>query len=160
MNLLFRSFFHPDGFSYRQRGLRRGWSRSTIPTDQVLHTRPERRHRSSWSAWPRLDTLERRGAKQGSEEARPPTLKPSKYKHEDCCSTCSSSSDSEEEGYFLGQPIPLPPQLRKHQPEEGAGGEEERGREVQRERGLRGSLRRTRAHSLGAKDKDKSCSVS
>ncbi|XP_077450462.1 prickle-like protein 1 isoform X2 [Stigmatopora argus] len=31
------------------------------------------------------------------------------YKDEDeWCSTCSSSSDSEEEGYFLGQPIPQP----------------------------------------------------
>lgn len=27
---------------------------------------------------------------------------------DDWCSTCSSSSDSEEEGYFLGQPIPQP----------------------------------------------------
>lgn len=28
--------------------------------------------------------------------------------HDDWCSTCSSSSDSEEEGFFLGQPIPQP----------------------------------------------------
>ncbi|XP_072928418.1 prickle-like protein 2b isoform X2 [Hemitrygon akajei] len=32
--------------------------------------------------------------------------------HDDWCSTCSSSSESEEEGYFLGQPIPRPVQLR------------------------------------------------
>lgn len=160
IDLLFNSFFHPDGFPYRQRGLRRGWNRCTVPTDPVLHTRMERRHRSWWTARPQLDTLERRGARQGCDEASPPSLKPSAYKHEDCCSTCSSSSDSEEEGYFLGQPIPLPPQLRKPQPEEGTGGEEEQGREVQRERGLRGSFRRTRAHSQGAKDKDKNCSVS
>ncbi|XP_043936133.1 prickle planar cell polarity protein 3 isoform X2 [Protopterus annectens] len=31
---------------------------------------------------------------------------------DDWCSTCSSSSDSEEEGYFLGEPIPLPPYLQ------------------------------------------------
>uniref|UniRef100_H2ZYW8 Prickle planar cell polarity protein 3 n=1 Tax=Latimeria chalumnae TaxID=7897 RepID=H2ZYW8_LATCH len=35
-----------------------------------------------------------------------------RFHDEDWCSTCSSSSDSEEEGYFLGQPIPLPPRLR------------------------------------------------
>ncbi|TWW57061.1 Prickle planar cell polarity protein 3 [Takifugu flavidus] len=151
-----------DGFSYRQEGLRRGWHQSGIPKDPVLHRRTERRHRSSQSTRPRLDSLERRGEKDGNKQesdgASPLTLRPSKYKHEDCCSTCSSSSDSEEEGYFLGQPIPLPPQLRKHQPEEG--GEEERGREVQRDRGLRGSIRRRRAHSLGAKDRDKNCAIS
>ncbi|XP_030633607.1 prickle-like protein 2b [Chanos chanos] len=31
---------------------------------------------------------------------------------DDWCSTCSSSSDSDEEGYFLGEPIPRPVQLR------------------------------------------------
>ncbi|KAM6928479.1 prickle-like protein 2b isoform 1-T1 [Xenentodon cancila] len=31
---------------------------------------------------------------------------------DDWCSTCSSSSDSEDEGYFLGEPIPRPIQLR------------------------------------------------
>ncbi|XP_028855196.1 prickle-like protein 2b isoform X2 [Denticeps clupeoides] len=31
---------------------------------------------------------------------------------DDWCSTCSSSSESEDEGYFLGEPIPRPMQLR------------------------------------------------
>nr|XP_043880122.1 prickle-like protein 2b isoform X2 [Solea senegalensis] len=34
------------------------------------------------------------------------------YDDDDWCSTCSSSSDSEDEGYFLGEPIPRPVQLR------------------------------------------------
>ncbi|XP_038133806.1 prickle-like protein 2b isoform X1 [Cyprinodon tularosa] len=34
------------------------------------------------------------------------------YYNDDWCSTCSSSSESEEEGYFLGEPIPRPIQLR------------------------------------------------
>ncbi|XP_029463889.1 prickle planar cell polarity protein 3 isoform X2 [Rhinatrema bivittatum] len=32
----------------------------------------------------------------------------------DLCSTCSSSSDEEKEGYFMGQPIPIPPHLRQN----------------------------------------------
>uniref|UniRef100_A0AAV2M8U8 Prickle-like protein 2 n=1 Tax=Knipowitschia caucasica TaxID=637954 RepID=A0AAV2M8U8_KNICA len=31
---------------------------------------------------------------------------------DDCCSTCSSSSESEDEGYFLGEPIPRPVHMR------------------------------------------------
>ncbi|XP_058855653.1 prickle-like protein 2 isoform X1 [Acipenser ruthenus] len=34
------------------------------------------------------------------------------YEDDDWCSTCSSSSESEDEGYFLGEPIPQPVQLR------------------------------------------------
>ncbi|XP_056128997.1 prickle-like protein 2b [Lampris incognitus] len=34
------------------------------------------------------------------------------YEDDDWCSTCSSSSESEDEGYFLGEPIPRPIQLR------------------------------------------------
>lgn len=34
------------------------------------------------------------------------------YDDDDWCSTCSSSSESEDEGYFLGEPIPRPIQLR------------------------------------------------
>ncbi|XP_061075698.1 prickle-like protein 2b isoform X2 [Conger conger] len=34
------------------------------------------------------------------------------YEDEDRCSTCSSSSESDDEGYFLGEPIPRPVQLR------------------------------------------------
>lgn len=152
-------FFRPDGSSYHQRGLRRGWSRCRIPSDPGLHPGTERRSRGSQSDRPRLDTLEWAGKKdrdkQGSANTSSLTLKPGPYKHEDC-STCSSSSDSEEEGYFLGQPIPLPPQLRKRPPEED--GEEEQGREAQRDWGLRGSMRRRRAHSFGAKDKN--CAIS
>uniref|UniRef100_A0A3Q2VML8 Prickle homolog 3 n=1 Tax=Haplochromis burtoni TaxID=8153 RepID=A0A3Q2VML8_HAPBU len=153
-----------DGSSYQQRHLRRGWGRSRIPSDPDLHQGSERRSRRSQSDRPRLDSLDWRGEKdrdsRGGSSGSSLTLHPGQYKHEDCCSTCSSSSDSEEEGYFLGQPIPLPPQLRKQPPEEGkdVGGEE--GKEGQRDFGLRGSIRRRRAHSLGAKDKDKNCAIS
>uniref|UniRef100_A0A8C4Z929 Prickle homolog 2b n=1 Tax=Gadus morhua TaxID=8049 RepID=A0A8C4Z929_GADMO len=34
------------------------------------------------------------------------------YEDDDWCSTCSSSSESEDEGYFLGEPIPRPVQMR------------------------------------------------
>lgn len=34
------------------------------------------------------------------------------YEDDGWCSTCSSSSESEDEGYFLGEPIPKPVQLR------------------------------------------------
>lgn len=154
-----------DGSSYHQRSLRRGWSRCRIPSDPVLHPGAERRSRHSRSDRPRLDTLDWRGEKdrdsRGSANTSSLTLQLGHYKHEDSCSTCSSSSDSEEEGFFLGQPIPLPPQLRKQQPEASKDREEEEEeREVQRDRGLRGSIRRRRAHSLGAKDKDKNCAIS
>ncbi|XP_016111680.1 prickle-like protein 1 [Sinocyclocheilus grahami] len=75
------------------------------------------------------------------------TLHSTRYRHEDSCSTCSSSSDSEEEGFFLGQRIALPPQLTG----------EERAAEGQTEdedKSRRGSFRR-RTQSLGRKDKDK-----
>ncbi|KAM3617722.1 uncharacterized protein V6R79_010237 [Siganus canaliculatus] len=153
-----------DGSSYHQRGLRRGWSRCRIPSDPALHQGAENHCRRSRTDRPRLDTLDHRGSKKDRDRdkrssASSLTLQQGQYKHEDSCSTCSSSSDSEEDGYFLGQPIPLPPQLRKHQAEEDReGGEEEK--EAQRERGLRGSIRRRRARSVGAKDKDKNCAIS
>uniref|UniRef100_A0A096LQ84 Prickle planar cell polarity protein 3 n=1 Tax=Poecilia formosa TaxID=48698 RepID=A0A096LQ84_POEFO len=84
------------------------------------------------------------------------SLQQGPHKHEDCCSTCSSSSESEEEGFFLGQRIPLPPQLR--QPDDGPARRPEEVLEAQRDRGLRGSIRRRRAQS--AKEKDKNCAVS
>ncbi|XP_026222957.1 prickle planar cell polarity protein 3-A isoform X1 [Anabas testudineus] len=151
-----------DGSSNHPRSLRRGWNRGRIPSDPTHHPGAERRSRRSRPDRPRLDTLDRRGEKECDSWGFPNTsltLQQGHYKHEDC-STCSSSSDSEEEGYFLGQPIPLPPQLRKQQSEEGKDGEEEKEREVQRDWGLRGSIRRRRAHSLGAKDKDKNCAIS
>ena len=110
------------------------------------------------SGWERRGEKDR--DKRGSARASSLTLQPGHYKHEDSCSTCSSSSEEEEEGFFLGQRIPLPPQLRKQQPEGGKDTDGEEEREVQRDRGLRGSIRRTRAHSLGAKDKDKNCAIS
>ncbi|XP_045912485.1 protein prickle isoform X1 [Micropterus dolomieu] len=153
-----------DGSSYHQRSLRRGWSRCRFPSDPALHPGGERRSQRSRPDRPRLDALERRGEKdrdnRGATKASSLTSQPAQYKHEDSCSTCTSSSDSEEEGYFLGQPIPLPPQLRKQQPEEGKDREGEEKREVQRDWGLRGSIRRRRAQSLGAKDKDKNCAIS
>ncbi|XP_076597763.1 uncharacterized protein prickle3 isoform X1 [Chaetodon auriga] len=153
-----------DGSSYRQRSLRRGWSHCRIPSDPALHPGAERHSRRSRADRPRLDALDWRAEKErdkrGTANASSLTLQPGHYKHEESCSTCSSSSESEEDGYFLGQPIPLPPQLRRQQLEEGKDREVEEEREVQRDRGLRGSIRRRRAHSLGAKDKDKNCAIS
>ncbi|XP_034393131.1 prickle planar cell polarity protein 3 isoform X4 [Cyclopterus lumpus] len=151
-----------DGSSYHQRSLRRGWSRCRFPSDPALHPGAERRSRRSRPDRPRLDTLDCRGEKERDKRgsACSLTLQPGQHKHEDSCSTCSSSSDSEDDGFFLGQPIPLPPQLRKQPPEEGLDREGDEEREVQRDWGLRGSLRRRRTHSLGAKDKDKNCAIS
>uniref|UniRef100_A0A8D3D1R5 Prickle homolog 3 n=1 Tax=Scophthalmus maximus TaxID=52904 RepID=A0A8D3D1R5_SCOMX len=126
----------------------------------------ERTTTRSRSDRPRLDSLDVRGERErdvrGSSSAAALSLQPGRYKHEDSCSTCSSSSDSEEEGYFLGQPIPLPPQLRKDPPADGedGGAEPQRGAELQRDWSLRGSVRRRRGPSVGAKDKDKNCAVS
>ncbi|XP_068189599.1 prickle-like protein 2 isoform X2 [Antennarius striatus] len=152
-----------DG-SYHQRNLRRGWSRCRVPSDPALHPEAERGSRRSRSDRPRLDALDWRAEKdrerRGSANTASLTLKSGRYRHEDSCSTCSSSSDSEEEGFFLGQPIPLPPQLRKQQPEVAKERKGEQEKEMQRHKGLRGSLRRSRANSLGAKDKDKACAIS
>ncbi|XP_029011667.1 prickle planar cell polarity protein 3 isoform X2 [Betta splendens] len=144
-----------DGASNHPRSHRRGWNRGNTHSDPTPHSRRPRSDR------PRLDTLDRRGERdhRGSANTSSLTLHPGHFKHEDC-STCSSSSDSEEEGFFLGQPIPLPPQLRKQQPDESKDREVDKEREVQRDWGLRGSIRRRRANSLGAKDKDKNCAIS
>uniref|UniRef100_A0A3P8WZ85 Prickle planar cell polarity protein 3 n=1 Tax=Cynoglossus semilaevis TaxID=244447 RepID=A0A3P8WZ85_CYNSE len=154
----------PDGSSYRQRSPRRGWSRSRAHPDPALHPGAEWRSRLGRPDRPQLDTLDWRGEKdrdgRGSSRTSSLSLQPGRHKHDDCCSTCSSSSDSEEEGYFLGKPIPLPPQLRKQSPEEVKDREGEQEKEVQREQGLRGSIRRRRAQSLSAKDKDKNCAIS
>ncbi|KAM8863939.1 uncharacterized protein prickle3 isoform 2-T4 [Spinachia spinachia] len=154
-----------DGSYYHQRSPRRGWSRCRVPSDPALHPgAPERHPRRSRCDRPRLETLDRKGERErdprGGGAASSLTLQPGQCTHGDSCSTCSSSSDSEEEGFFLGQPIPLPPQLRKQQPEEGKDGVGDEEREEQRDWGLRGSIRRRRAHSLGAKDKDKNCAIS
>ncbi|XP_062397795.1 prickle planar cell polarity protein 3-A isoform X1 [Sardina pilchardus] len=175
------------------RSIRRGaHNRGHVPSDSPLHLGTERRFRRSRSDRPRLETLEWRGgerlhaAASGSEVSgamagaslespdrpgNPLTLQAAHFRHEDSCSTCSSSSDSEEEGYFLGQPIPLPPQLRRPGPGEGGQGgggeEEEEGAEEEEGEarewgGLRGSLRRRtrRTQSFSAKDKDKNCILS
>jgi len=155
---------YPDGSSYHQRSLRRRLHPRRFPSDPSLHPGAERHSRHSRPDRPRLDTLDWRGEKErdkrGSAVAGSLTLQPGQRKHEDSCSTCSSSSDSEDDGFFLGQPIPLPPQLRKQLPEEGQDREGDGEREVPRAWGVRGSLRRRRAHSLGAKDKDKNCAIS
>ncbi|XP_051964263.1 prickle-like protein 2 isoform X2 [Xyrauchen texanus] len=134
----------------------RGFRRSHLATEKRM-----RRFRGSRSDRPRLDTLDYRdgdcrrrsnsvldGSSNGSLK-----LHSSRYRHEDSCSTCSSSSDSEEEGFFLGQRIPLPPQL--------TGGERVREgqKEEEDEQKIRtGSFRRKRTQSLGRKDKN--CIVS
>ncbi|KAF0035664.1 hypothetical protein F2P81_010976 [Scophthalmus maximus] len=147
-----------DGSSHRQRG----GSCHPLTSDPGS----ERTTTRSRSDRPRLDSLDVRGERErdvrGSSSAAALSLQPGRYKHEDSCSTCSSSSDSEEEGYFLGQPIPLPPQLRKDPPADGedGGAEPQRGAELQRDWSLRGSVRRRRGPSVGAKDKDKNCAVS
>lgn len=156
-----------DG-SYQHRSLRRGWNRGRVASDSILHLGTETRFRHSLPDRPRLDALEWRGQREsaslsspGTTEPLSLTLQPAQYnKHEDSCSTCSSSSESEEEGYFLGQPIPLPPQLTRRPPS--VDGEREGERKGVKDRGLRNSLRRRkrRANSLGAKDKDKNCAIS
>ncbi|XP_036388627.1 prickle planar cell polarity protein 3 [Megalops cyprinoides] len=132
---------------YQQRNYRRG---GRLASDSPLHLGTERRFRQTRSDRPRLDALDwraehGRGSPTPAPAAPPLTLYPALHKHEDCCSTCSSSSESEEEGYFLGQPIPLPPQLRRPpQAEEGS----------LRRRG------RGRTQSFNGKDKDKNCILS
>lgn len=116
-----------------------------------------RRSRGSRSDRPRLETLdvERRRSSNNADGSRNTslTLYSSRSRHEDSCSTCSSSSDSEEEGFFLGQRIPLPPQLTGQRADEGQTEDEKKSR--------RGSFRRRRrTQSLGQKDKDKNCILS
>ncbi|XP_019720745.1 uncharacterized protein prickle3 isoform X2 [Hippocampus comes] len=143
-----------DGSSYQQRSLRQGWNGRCVSSDSscappalASHSRVER---------PQLDTAECRVKRES--DASSLVLRSFRRRHEDSCSTCSSSSDSEQEGFFLGQPIPLPPQLRKSRGEKD--GEEEEEEEEPTRWGLRDSFRRRCSHSLGAKDKDKNCSVS
>ncbi|KAI5622017.1 prickle-like protein 3 isoform X1, partial [Silurus asotus] len=147
-----------DGLYHRsfQKGYRSPPGRSRLASDSPLHFGTEKHFRRSRRDRPRLDSLEWRGGER-EHSARPPsitspgdgnsrlTLHSTHYRHEDSCSTCSSSSDSEEEGFFLGQRIPVPPQLT---------GEKEREAETEG-KSKRGSLRRRRTQSLSAKDKDK-----
>uniref|UniRef100_A0A8C2C5W8 Uncharacterized protein n=1 Tax=Cyprinus carpio TaxID=7962 RepID=A0A8C2C5W8_CYPCA len=115
-----------------------------------------RRSRGSRSDRPRLETLECRvGDRRRSNSVLDSslTLHSTRSRHEDSCSTCSSSSDSEEEGFFLGQRIPLPPQL--------TGGERAaEGQTEDEDKSRRGSFRRRRTQSLSRKDKDKNCILS
>ncbi|KAM9829678.1 protein espinas isoform X2 [Syngnathus typhle] len=142
-----------DGSPYQQRSLRRGWSRRRVSSDHPRVSTSSAGHPRVGR--PQLDTAEGRGGR--GSKASSLVLRSIRRRHEDSCSTCSSSSDSEQEGFFLGQPIPLPPQLQKTQGEKD---EEKREEEEPPRWGLRDSFRRRRAHSLGAKDKDKNCSVS
>ncbi|TSL97338.1 Prickle-like protein 3 [Bagarius yarrelli] len=153
-----------DG-SYR-RSFRQGCigppGRTRLVSNSPLHLGTEKHFRRRER--PCLDSLEWRGGER-EHATRPPsislpgdsrlTLHSTRYRHEDSCSTCSSSSDSEEEGYFLGQRIPLPPQLTGEKEGEGRRDETEGKRK-------RGSFRRRRTQSLGSKDrdKDKNCILS
>lgn len=155
-------FLFLDG-SYR-RSFRQGRTsppgRSRVVSDSPLHLGTEKHFHRSRRDRPRLDSLEWRGGGEREHTTHTPsitspeagnsrlTLHSTHYRHEDSCSTCSSSSDSEEEGFFLGQRIPLPPQLT---------GERQREGETQETEGKskRGSLRRRRTQSFSAKDKDK-----
>ncbi len=115
-----------------------------------------RRSRGSRSDRPRLETLECRvGDRRRSNSILDGslTLHSTRHRHEDSCSTCSSSSDSGEEGFFLGQRIPLPPQLTgEERAAEGQAEDEDKSR--------RGSFMRRRTQSLSRKDKDKNCILS
>ncbi|XP_043102574.1 prickle-like protein 2 isoform X2 [Puntigrus tetrazona] len=115
------------------------------PTEKRL-----RRSRGPRSDRPRLETLEyRTGERRRSSSVLDAslTLHSTRHRHEDSCSTCSSSSDSEEEGFFLGQRIPLPPQL--------TGGERTaEGQAEDEDKSRRGSFRRRRTQSLSSKDKN------
>lgn len=161
-NLLYLFFFFLDG-SYR-RSFRQGYTsppgRTRVVSDSPLHLGTEKHFCRFRPDRPRLDCLEWRGGER-DQLARPPSitspgdgnsrlmLHSTHYRHEDSCSTCSSSSDSEEEGFFLGQRIPLPPQLSGETEREGERAESEG-------KSKRGSLRRRRrTQSLSAKDKDK-----
>lgn len=137
------SIFPSDG-SYHH-SFRRG-SGGQPPTEKHL-----RRSRGSRSDRPRLETLEWREGDRRRSRNGSLTLHSTRSRHEDSCSTCSSSSDSEEEGFFLGQRIPLPPQL--------TGGARAEGQKEDEDKSRRGSFRR-RTQSLSRKDKDKNCILS
>ncbi|XP_061702222.1 prickle planar cell polarity protein 3 isoform X2 [Syngnathoides biaculeatus] len=132
-----------DGSSSHRGGLRRGWSRCHVSSDPGPPPAPGGRSRAEPL---RPDAADSRGEAEGDASS------PGRRRElEDSCSTCSSSSDSEREGYFLGRPVPLPPQLRKRQ--QGTNAQVEA--QPAAGRGPRDSFRR-----LGAKDGDKNCSVS
>ncbi|XP_057212411.1 prickle planar cell polarity protein 3 isoform X1 [Triplophysa rosa] len=113
-----------------------------------------KRFRGSQSDRPRLDILESR---EGDSRHRSNsvlderhgslTLHSTRYKHEESCSTCSSSTDSEEEGFFMGERIPLPPQLT-------GGQKESDGQREEAKKSRTGSFRRKRTQSLSTKEKD------
>nr|XP_023693167.1 prickle planar cell polarity protein 3 isoform X1 [Paramormyrops kingsleyae] len=146
---------------YQQRTSRRGgsgWSHSQGASGTPLHLSTRRHPQRTNATRPCLDALDWHGDLEKGPPAHnhaPLTLLPSRWKHEDPCSTCSSSSESEEEGYFLGQPIPLPPQLHRSV----SGG----GRGAGWMEGETGSSRRDgrgRPRSRSGKDGDAHCSIS
>lgn len=113
-----------------------------------------KRFRGSQSDRPRLDILESREGDSRhrsnsvlDERHSSLTLHSTRYKHEESCSTCSSSTDSEEEGFFMGERIPLPPQLT-------GGQKESDGQRDEGKKSRTGSFRRKRTQSLSTKEKD------
>ncbi|XP_041130056.1 prickle planar cell polarity protein 3 [Polyodon spathula] len=125
----------------------RGWrnERPGIHTGEDTHTPIPHADRSGHTAGLSIHS---------DRTAHPPCHRREPHSH--YCSSSSSSSDSEEEGFFLGEPIPLPPQLRGPPPrtkeDRGRGGE-------QRTAGRRGGKRR-KGNSGSGKDRDKNCIMS
>ncbi|XP_028669199.2 prickle planar cell polarity protein 3 isoform X1 [Erpetoichthys calabaricus] len=155
-----------DGMNQHRSFRRRRGGRGKASTDNVLHMGTEQRFRKQRTERPRIYTGEEFISSEHrlSGHTYPPDLtirtrggdrRRHTHSHEDRCSTCSSSSDSEEEGYFLGQPIPLPPQLRSYN-------ESNRGRLVQED--MQGGAREKRKgrprRRATSKDRDKNCIVS
>ncbi|KAK6466718.1 prickle planar cell polarity protein 3 [Huso huso] len=157
-----------DGTSHHRsfrRQRRPGGCRAS--SENSLHFGTGPRYRGSRSERPGIHTgedthapvphIDRPGHTAGlsiDPAAHPPCHRREPHSH--YCSSSSSSSDSEEEGFFLGEPIPLPPQLRGPPPRT----REDRGRGGEQRTAGRGGGKRRKGNSGSGKDRDKNCIVS